>query len=243
VTYLPTPTVTVDRPVMSIYWDTLTFLHWSYPPDVVQRLLPAGLTVQTFEDRAWVSLVPFVMGVRLPRRPKPLAWVGTFPETNVRTYVTADDGTEGIWFFSLDASRLAPVITARATFRLPYMWSKMSVVRSGDIVDYACHRRIPGPRGASSFVSVNVGERYRPEELTERDHFLSARWRLYSSFLGHTWDARAVHEVWPLKRATVLRCDDQLVAAAGLPQPTDEPIVAFSERVNVNTSMLHRIRT
>ena len=40
-------------------WDRLTFLHWRYDADVVQRLLPAGLTVETFDGSAWVGLVPF----------------------------------------------------------------------------------------------------------------------------------------------------------------------------------------
>jgi uncharacterized protein len=236
------PTVSVDHPVMSLYWDTLTFLHWSYPADVVQRLLPPGMTVQTFGDRAWVSLVPFVMGVRFPRMRTPLPWVGNFPETNVRTYVTAADGTEGIWFFSLDATRLAPVLTARATFWLPYMWSTMNVRRTGDRVEYTCRRRWPGPRGASSRVVVDVGTPYDPSELTELDHFLSARWRLYSAFAGSIWAARAVHEPWPLKRARVVELDDHLLTAAGLPQPIGEPIVAFAERVDVNTSVIRRVR-
>ena len=30
----------VDDPVMGNRWETLTFLHWSFEPDVVQRLLP-----------------------------------------------------------------------------------------------------------------------------------------------------------------------------------------------------------
>jgi uncharacterized protein len=227
---------------MSIFWDTLTFLHWPYEPEIVQRLLPPGMAVQTFEGKAWVSLIPFVMRVRLPRTRRPIPWLGTFPETNVRTYVTAADGTEGIWFFSLDATRLAPVLSARAAFWLPYMWSSMKVLREGDRVIYTCRRRVPGPRGASSRVVIDIGEPYEPSELTELDHFLSARWRLYSKFLGRIWSARAVHEVWPLRRATLIECDDELMTAAGLPAPCGEPIIGYSDRVDVNTSVIRRVR-
>jgi hypothetical protein len=41
--------------------------------------------------------------------------VSNFCETNVRTYVRDRAGRSGIWFFSLDASRLGAVVTARAT--------------------------------------------------------------------------------------------------------------------------------
>lgn len=54
-------------------WDQLTFLHWDYDPDIVQRLLPEGLVVDTFDDRAWVGLVPFLMEVRPPRPGRPVA--------------------------------------------------------------------------------------------------------------------------------------------------------------------------
>ena len=54
----------VRSPVMEMEWNRLTFLHWAYEPDVVQALLPEGLEVDTFDDAAWVSLVPFVMVVK-----------------------------------------------------------------------------------------------------------------------------------------------------------------------------------
>ena len=41
---------------MHQHWRQLTFLHWSYTPDAVQRLLPAGLEVDTFDGAAWVGL-------------------------------------------------------------------------------------------------------------------------------------------------------------------------------------------
>ena len=84
--YGPDCTVDVRTPIMMHRWDTLTFLHWSYDPDVVARLLPEGLTLHTFEDRAWVGLIPFNMRVSLPHTPA-LPWVERFCETNVRTYV------------------------------------------------------------------------------------------------------------------------------------------------------------
>ncbi len=76
-------------------WDTLTMLHWSYEPAVVQRLLPPGLQVETWDDRAWVGLVPFFMQVRAPGQP----WwprLGRFAETNVRTYVRRSDGCDAV---------------------------------------------------------------------------------------------------------------------------------------------------
>jgi uncharacterized protein YqjF (DUF2071 family) len=76
-------------------WSWLTFLHWSYPPEVLQRLLPSSLRVHDFDGRAWVGVTPFVLGdLRTPVAPAP-PWFSRFPETNVRTYVVGPDGRTG----------------------------------------------------------------------------------------------------------------------------------------------------
>ncbi len=50
----------------------------------------------------------------------------------------------------------------------------------GSTFTYHTQRRRPGPKGVSSCVSLGVGERSSADELGPLDHFLTARWRLYS---------------------------------------------------------------
>ena len=219
-------------------WDNLTFLHWRYDPAIVQRLIPAPLTVETFDGSAWVGLVPFEMQVRLPRT-APIPWLSNFPETNVRTYVRAPDGTTGVWFLSLDAARASAVVTARTTYRLPYFWSKMTVTTVGPVVSYQSRRRRPGPVGAACDVAIEVGDPFDATELAGLDHWLTARWRLFSVGSHGQRYARADHPPWPLHRARVLHCHDDLVAAAGLPRPSDEPLVHWSPGVEVRIGYPH----
>src|SRR5215469_307635 len=224
---------TVDQPVMRQRWEQLTFLHWPFDPEVVQRLLPDSLRPDVFGGAAWVGLVPFFMrvstagGTRLP-------WVSSFCETNVRTYVRDRDGRTGIWFLSLDAARLGAVGVARATYRLPYFWSSMRLASRGGETGYACRRLWPGPRGVVSRVRVAAGEPYRPAELGDLDHFLTARWILFSVHGARHRFARACHPPWPLHRAEVRVLDDRLVPAAGLPPPPGEPLVHYSPGVEVS---------
>src|SRR3954470_5472633 len=51
-----------SRPVlMHQRWEQLLFLHWAWDPAEVQRTLPRGLTVDPFDGRAWLGVVPFFM--------------------------------------------------------------------------------------------------------------------------------------------------------------------------------------
>ena len=213
-------------------WERLTFLHWSFEPALVQRLLPPGLEVEEYDGRAWVGLVPFVMHVATGGG-RSLAWAGNFCETNVRTYVRDRDGRSGIWFFSLDAARLGAVVVARMTYRLPYFWSSMRADASEHRIDYRCRRRVPGPIGAKSSVSIEIGDPFEPDELSDLDHLLTAKWVLFSASGHRARFARAWHPPWPLHHATVIECHDELIEAAGLPSPQGRPLVHYSPGVEV----------
>ena len=56
-----TPPWVVRWPVMYQTWSWIAFLHWSYDPRVLQRLLPGGLRPHTFDGRAWVGVTPFFL--------------------------------------------------------------------------------------------------------------------------------------------------------------------------------------
>jgi uncharacterized protein len=219
-------------------WLELTFLHWPYPPEVVAPLLPRGLTVDTFEGRAWVGLVPFHLDVRVPGLPF-VPWVARFAETNVRTYVRAADGTRGISFLSLDAARLGAVVAARSAWSLPYQWSRMRLHRAGNVVTYTCRRRWPGADHPTSRVAVEVGAPYAPDELTDLDHFLTARWVLFSTRGRTLVRTPAHHQPWPLRHASVVELDDQLLRAGGLPSPSGAPRVLYSDGVEVRLGSRH----
>jgi uncharacterized protein YqjF (DUF2071 family) len=213
-------------------WEQLTFLHWRYDAATVQAVLPKGLEVETFEGSAWVGLVPFLMRVGIPHGAS-ARWFARFCETNVRTYVRDAAGRPGIWFLSLDAADLTAVVTARTTYRLPYYWSTMTLDATDDRISYTCRRRWPGPRGAASRVVVDVGPVYEPGGLGPLDHFLTARFRLFSVAGARHRSARAAHSPWPLHRATAVEVADELVVAARLPPPQGLPLVHYSPGVTV----------
>ena len=232
------PPPRVAWPVMFHEWNRITFLHWRYPHEVVQSLLPPGLTAESFDGSAWAGLTPFFMhNVRGPGTPA-VPWLSTFPETNARTYVRDDRGRSGIWFFSLDAARLPAVCAARAGYRLPYFWSSMNVAVAGDRVSYRCHRLWPAG-GARCDAEVEMGPPLAEAERDELAHFLTARYRLFTVVAGRLAAAEAEHRDWPLHRARVLRLNQDLLPRAGLPAPAGDPLAHASPGVPVRIGMWH----
>ena len=235
----PPPPPRVALPVMYHQWNWISFIHWRYPPDVLQAGLPAGLTVETCDGSAWVGLTPFLMeGLRAPLVPA-VPWLSRFPEINVRTYVRDGRDRSGIWFFSLDAARLPAVLTARAGYRLPYFWSDMAVEVADSRISYRCRRRFPPPMGARCEAEVVLGAPLEESERDELANFLTARFRLFSLIAGRLVAAEAEHPDWPLHRAELLRLDQNLVQSAGLPAPTGDPLVHASPGVAVRVGMWH----
>ena len=112
--------------IMTQRWNDLLFLHYSLPPEVIRPLVPDVLTLDTYQQRAWVSVTPFWINHLRPPGVPSLPWFSHFAEINVRTYVTRD-GKPGVYFFSLDASNLSAVWGARVFYRLPYWQAAMKV--------------------------------------------------------------------------------------------------------------------
>ena len=212
----------VQHVAMRQTWRNLTFLHWPYEPAMVRPLLPAGLTLDTFDGAAYVGLIPFeIYNMR---------GIPHFPETNVRTYVIGPDGSRAVWFFSLDAARLIAVIGARIAYHLPYFWAKMQVTPRNETIRYNSHRKWPHSSRYFTDIAVKPGV---PLEPTERDHFFTARYRLYSLRRGRLAYAQIEHDRWPLACATLQKLDQNLMEAAGLPGPSGAPIVHYSAEINV----------
>jgi uncharacterized protein len=218
----------VGRPWLRNRWEELTFLHWPYEPAEVQALLPDGLRVDTFDGRAWVSLVPFRMRRAGPVALPSIPWISTFEETNVRTYVVDSAGNRAVWFLSLDAARLAVVAFARWTIGFPYVWSDMSIAVDGQLRTYVTMaRRWPRRPRATTLVSVDVG---RPiAEPSPLDVFLTARWGTVAQRHGQLRHHPVDHPPWQLHDASIVHLDDAAVTAAGLTAPVGEPIVRWAQ--------------
>lgn len=215
-------------------WENLAFVHWPYAPDTVQAVLPEGVRVDTHEGRAWVSLVPFEMREATTRWLPALPWISSFAETNVRTYVVDSAGNRAVWFFSLEASRLAIVVFARWLMGFPYVWSTITTEQRPGWRRYTTRaRRWPGDPPSTTHVELEIGEAI--DEPSELDLFLTGRWGSVSRWpmrRGRLRHHPVDHPTWQLREATLTYYDDASIEAAGLPRPDGEPIVRWVESID-----------
>lgn len=243
-----TPTLEPDQQVfIHQNWHHLAFLHWEVPPAELQALIPPRLTVDTFEGKAWVGLVPFTLtGARPPLMP-PLPWISSFHEINLRTYVHLDGREPGVWFFSLDASSAIAVAAARAAYKLPYFEADIDFsVSDGANPVVSMHSRRTDSRGA---MPANAHLRYQavegpaaPVSPGTLEHFLIERYVLYAQDEQRQLHrARVHHAPYPVQRLDVLELDETLIWAAGIRRQENIAHRHYAREVNVKVYGLERV--
>ena len=209
-------------------WTDAVFLHWRIPQSVAAAYMPRGVAADEFDGSAWVGLIGFRMqGAGFGAGPG-IPYFGSFNEINVRLYSREPDGTRGVVFLSLDASRLAVVVAARAA-GIPYVWSRDRFKPSGPAdpsTGYSVRRFRGGAR--SDFMVTPELDAEATDPLSVH---VTARFGLHSRFGGKTLYIPNTHGPWPLFRAEVTELEDELVAAVGIPVSGPPESVLFSPGV------------
>ncbi len=235
---LPAPTE--DRPwpvpdrrwVMAQSWHDLLFAHWPVDSDALAALLPPGLTLDTFDGRAWLGVVPFQMsGVRLRGSPA-IPGTHAFPELNVRTYVRVGE-RPGVWFFSLDAANALAVAVARSWFHLPYFRARMVCEPDGADIVYASERTHSGAAAAVFRGRYGPGGPIRVAEPGTLEHWLTERYCLYASSPRGLVRGEIHHARWPLQQAWATIDESSMAAASGIALPETTPLLHFARSIDV----------
>lgn len=256
------------RHVMYQEWRELLFLHWEIDPDLIQKTLPPGLFVDTYDGRAYLGVVPFYMCNIRPRYFPGVGPVSNFLEMNVRTYVHDERGIPGVWFYSLDCNQPLAVRVARAFFHLPYFDAKMRALppsvthRPFRVSDYS---KGPGPekeitydcsrkrdsrtRSGTSFRYSGKGNP-QPSEPGTLNYFLAERYALFSANrkTGQLYSGQVHHSPYPLEEAELkfFSCEETIEQAGfDTPELLEQPPCSalFSSGVSVRVYPLEKLPT
>lgn len=207
-------------------WNRLLFAHWQIDAAKLRPLVPPTLALDVRDGRCWVAVTPFFLSGLRPRGLPPFPGTSSFPELNVRTYVTRD-GKPGVYFFSLDAASALAVAGARISYHLPYYRAAMTMKSDGDWIDYRSKRA-----GRPAELVVH----YRPTGAPfvaapgSLDHFLIERYALYVVHRGRVTRGDIHHPPWRLRSAEVLLERNTIPAAHAIEVPGVAPLAHYSDR-------------
>ena len=235
------PIKTPRLSVMGMTWLNLVFLHWRVPAANLERSIPAGLQLQTFDGSAWLGIVPFRMVDVHARGLPPIPGTADFLELNVRTYVT-DGVRPGVWFFSLDCQNKLAVRGARGAFHLPYMDASMRESRDGLTIHHSSRRTHAGePRADFEATYQPVGETFT-SSAGSLEQWLTERYCLYSADArGNVYRGEINHAPWPLQPATCEIAVNTMAAPLGLSLPAQPDLAHFAARLEVKAWLLTRV--
>lgn len=215
--------------VMFQRWQSVCFMHYPIDMHKLSPHVPDGLSIDTYNGQAWISLLPMHM-VNLHLHDTP-AVPGTsdFPEINLRTYVKVND-RPGVYFFSIDAESYLGSWVAKFLFHLPYVDAKMKIRKDGGRVSMQSDRPKSKKFKAARF--SGWFEPYGPLKKAEEgslEFFLAERYTAFSADVeGRLYRGDLVHQPWEIRDAKFHIEENTILEAAGLDVGGAVPQVHFS---------------
>lgn len=205
-------------------WNHVLFMHWEVPIELLRTCVPEGMNIDTFEGKAYVSLVAFQMQKVRPRNLPSMSFISDFEELNLRTYID-NDGKKGVYFISIEAGKRLSAYVSRKLSGLPYRKSNMlnqrgHYVSRNDEKDVALD------------VTFEVGEKLAHK--TTLDHWLTERYCcIYADRNNNLYRYEMHHPEWELKSAEISKINVSYpIETMNLSARTPE-LVHYSEGVKV----------
>jgi len=224
--------------VLTQRWHNLLFAHWPVAPAALRSLVPQPLVLDTYNAQAWVAVTPFQIAGNRARLLPPLPPTSSFPELNVRTYVTFD-GKPGVYFFSLDAGSFLAALGARLGYGLPYFHAAMRIKLEEGGFKYWSRRY-----GAEAEFLARYAPAGNPRnpQRGSLEHFLTERYCLYRvGARGALYRADIHHLPWPLEDATASIERNTVASAAGIQLPDAAPLLYYAGELKVYIWPLRRV--
>lgn len=207
-------------------WQHLLFLHWKYDPKEIQKTLPDGLFVDTFEGDAYVSIVPFFIKNLKWNILSPFPFLSDFIEVNVRTYVFDQNGIPGVWFYSLDIDSFMATFFARQFFFLPYHNTHLdSKFINNEISISGTRKKV----AAMDFVFSPIASTPIEAKVSTLDFFLLERYALFVVNDKNIYMERIHHSPYLIEQVELKKFRSNLLEINQLhPSQSDPQIIHYS---------------
>lgn len=212
-------------PLLTMTARNLLLAHWPVDPESIRQTIPYPLELAVRDGTAWLSVVAFLadrLGVRglshLPGR--------TFPELRLQTYVRHGDH-EGRYLFSVDAGDhlLAPLF--RHSSAVPYVASDATFEYVDEGFRFRSDRRRVGSPSATFDTTYAPKIDSIDADDTELDRWLAEHRWVFGAAGGSLRSLDIQRTIPVFAPATATIEENDLFAAAGLPDPDTDPLLRF----------------
>ena len=224
--------------IMMQKWKHLLFMHLPADADLLQKHLPPGLELDTYKGNAWISIIPFSVKAMKIRNIPEIPYFRSFLEINVRTYVRKN-GVAGVYFFSLDASKLHAAAGGRIA-ALPYFYAKANISKKQDKIIFSSVRK--GNALAAFKASYRpVGDVFTPQKES-LNHWLMERYFLYSYHYGTLFRGDIHHQKWEIQEAEADVEKQTMLPFPGEKAHHTKPIFHYAQSKQALFWMIKRIK-
>ena len=206
--------MTREQPFLEAEWRHLALFNFEVSPDLLEPLVPAGTTLDTWEGKTLFSIVGFMfLDTKLAGIPVPLH--SSFEEVNQRFYVKREVGGEvrrAVVFIKEFVPKPAVSFLARSLYNEPYATARMKHEHKALDEEGSAHSLMYSWRngGAESRIELTFDgplEEMAPgsEEEFVAEHY----WGYTRQRDGGTLEYEVEHPPWQVARARDARlvCD------------------------------------
>ena len=201
-------------------WSDVLFVSFEVDYNLLRSELPKDLEVDTFNGKAYLSIVPFVMSdIRFFFTP-PLPG-SKLSELNLRTYVRYKN-KPGIYFFTLDSDHRLGNFLAQKVFNLPYRYAILEINVDNNVYH------------VQSKNSLSLKVRIKDKQIkTDLSSWITERYCLYNIVGEKVSRGDVLHPTWKLKEAEVIDIDDQFSKQFNLDVSPTQYHCFYSKEINV----------
>ena len=211
-------------------WSNLVFLSYEVDDNLLQSLLPEELEADLYENKSYLSIVPFTMSdIRFKFTPNlPFSKLN---ELNLRTYVKYKN-TQGIYFFTLDSDNRLGNFIARNFFNLPYRYAKVNITKISE-----------GLLSVSSPGSIEFKTEIEDNEINcHFSRWLTERYCLFTkNKKGEILRGDVIHEPWSLQKAKIVSLDDHFSSQFGFTDKFTDHHCVYSNGLDVRFKPFKRV--
>lgn len=179
-------------------WRDVLFIHTPVSLQALREFVPAPFTIDTYDGRAWVSIVLFkATHSRLRYMPEWLSYP-LFHQMNIRTYVHFGD-ERGVYFFSINTDRKLVALGGN-TVSLPFRQAPMTIQNESDYFLFS-GEQLPAEEKGSLQVAYHPYSPVFTPEPGSLPNFLAERYCIWMTQGSHLVKAPIIHTHWHLQQA------------------------------------------